>query len=220
MSGELKIAITGPDGSGKSTVCAALCEYGTKRYGHGSVREVSVWNALSDPRVALLPSREATEKYLATLGTTSRPLFIFHALARACEQAEKLEASSETKILLLNGYWYKYAASELGYGVPSEIVFGATAGFSAPNLVFCLDVDPETSWQRKKQATAYEQGGSENSKASFISFQTRLRNFWTTVENKSVEREGIQWIHLSSLNSIEETVSIIASEIDARLERK
>lgn len=219
MSKPLKIAITGPDGSGKSTVCAALCKRLSESLGANSVQEVSVWNALhalNDPKISLLPSREVTEKYLSTLGNGSRPLFIFHALARACEQADP-----DSKVHLLNGYWYKYAVSELGYGVPLKNVLGAVESFSTPDLVFCLDVDPETSWRRKQKATSYEkggeQGGAKNSEASFLSFQNRLKKYWDAVETQSFERDLIKWIHIQSTQSIDKTVFEIEMKIQDRL---
>lgn len=223
MSRIFKIAITGPDGSGKSTVCSALCDRLSKNESVNSIQEVSIWNALSDPHATLFPSREATEKYLTTLGNDSRPLFIFHALARAYEQAMK-KFTTETdlaQILLLNGYWYKYAVSELGYGVSKKNVFGAVECFSAPDLVFCLDVDPETSWLRKNKTTVYEQGGdTSNSKKSFLTFQKSLKTYWDAIEDESFKREHRKWIHISALHSAEETVLEIETALLQRIHER
>lgn len=205
--------VTGPDGSGKSTACARaralLSERGL------SVAEVSVWDCLRQESGCLKPAfdspREAA-RYLADLDGTSRTLFIFHAMARALQLAQR----SPAQALLVSGYWFKYAVSEIGYGVDPEFVLGAAQGFAPAHHVFCLDIDPETAWERRQGATSYEQGGASargSERERFIGFQTRLRQAWHGIEAQS----GQHWEHLSALDPMESVAQQIVDGVLLRL---
>ena len=210
----LKIVITGPDGSGKSTACSQVRELLTARLGAGSVAEVSVWDSLAEQegiRPAFDSQKEAA-RYLGDLDGTSRTLFIFHALARAVQLAQR----KQPQVLLLNGYWYKYAVSEIGYGVDPEFVLGAASGFAPPSHVFCLDIDPATAWERRQSATGYEQGGTSaggSERERFLGFQTKLRQAWAGIEAQT----GLHWEHLSALAPAEQVASEIRDGILMRL---
>jgi thymidylate kinase len=209
----LLIAITGPDGSGKSTACSRVRELLAERLGTRVV-EVSVWDALAEHGdvAPVFKGRAEAERYLADLDGVSRALFIFHAMARAVQLARQ----SKPSVMLLNGYWYKYAVSEIGYGVDPDFVLGATLGFALPAHVFCLDIDPETAWERRRRATAYEQGGSfgaASERERFMGFQGRLRQAWSAIEAQT----GLHWEHLSALAPAEEIAQEISSGILLRL---
>lgn len=202
-----KFVITGPDGSGKSTICAALA----KRL-EGAL-EVTIWDALKPDPEAPTPftSKPDAERYLASLAGPSRTLFLMHALARAEERA----LAQRPKLLLWNGYWYKYAASEIALGVPPELVLGAARAFAPPTRVFYLDVSPETAWERRKAATAYEQGGASTtepaSRERFVSFQHRVRKPWA--EFKSTLTPA--WDMIPETWSIEQKVEHLLQAIGA-----
>jgi thymidylate kinase len=198
----LRIAITGPDGSGKSTVCARVREALDSRFGRGSCAEVSIWDLLGDSRIKPpFSSKEEAARYLGDLDGSSRTLFLFHAMSRALQLAERTPA----KILLLNGYWYKYAVSELGYGVPTHTVEGAARGFAKPDQTFFLEVTPHTAAARRSESTRYESGLEQN---DFVAFQTRLALHWGQIE----EANG-PWEHVST----QPTADAVAAEITQRI---
>ena len=212
----LLIAVTGADGSGKSTACTSARKRLTERLGTGTVAEVSVWDCLTEPGTVMptfkSPAEAAT--YLGDLDGTSRALFIFHALARAVQ----LGLRKQPRVLLLNGSWYKYAVSEIGYGVDAEVVLGAALGFARPDHVYCLDVDPATAWARRKKASAYEQGGAEGGgteRERFVGFQTRLRAAWNGIEAQS----GLTWEHLDATDSPEQVATQIVEGTLMRMPR-
>lgn len=182
--------VTGPDGAGKSTVCAlaraALCS----EYGEGSAVQASVWDALGDSK--LFASREDVVSYLGSLNGFTRTLFIYHALSRALDVARE----KNPKIILVEGYWYKYAITEIGQGVPSQVVLSAAQGFETPDAVVSIDIDPETAWTRKKSASQYEQGVGTSGLSSerFQKFQQALAPLWLEFEEKFGP-----WTHISAL---------------------
>lgn len=163
--------MTGPDGSGKSTAIAGI------RDALGA-REVSIWDGMGP-----FPSRRDAMAYLLDNDGPSRLLLLFHAMARALDLGRR----SGAELLLVNGYWYKYAVSELGQGVPLPVVLGAAAGFPVPERTLCIDVDPATALRRKGEVSAYEQG----KEASFLRFQASLRPWWARIE-----AETGPWSHL------------------------
>jgi thymidylate kinase len=201
MSAPLVIVITGPDGSGKSTACGLARErLARKLGGPHAVVECSVWDCL-DPKSGVTPAfhtQKEAAAYLADLDGTSRTLFIFHAMSRALA----LSIKKNPRVVLVSGYWYKYAVSEIGYGVDPDFVLGAALGFARPAHVFSLDIDPETAWERRKRASHYEQGdaaGGATERERFVRFQTRLRQAWAGIEAQT----GLHWEHLSALDPAE-----------------
>jgi len=169
------IAVTGPDGSGKSTLCARLSE------ALGAAR-VSVWDAMASS--GLFATRGAVAEYFQDLDGPSRTLFIYHALSRSMD----LAARSGARILLVEGYWYKYAVTEIAYGVDPKFVEAAASAFQKPLLTIRLDVAAEESWSRKSAPTAYESGDAEApgvpSEARYVAFQSRLRPIWESLEGR------------------------------------
>lgn len=226
--------ITGADGSGKSTACARARARIDERWGAGACREVSVWDGLLAQRTAqgievtpAFRTRDDASRYLADLDGPSRTLFILHSMSRALQLGMR---DPSARVLLLNGYWYKYAVSELGYGVPSSVVLGAAEGFPAPRMTFCLDLSPETAWSRRQAATRYEQGPGEggdegsagvSTRDRFIDFQRRLRESWALIEDRvSAPGSGAHagpWIHLSAELAPESLVDRIVTAITADL---
>ncbi|HUP58552.1 MAG TPA: hypothetical protein VM598_13930 [Bdellovibrionota bacterium] len=192
----ITIAITGPDGSGKSTAAGRVSELLSGRFGADSVRIASVWDALSSS--GLFTSRESVADYLGRLEPVARCLFIFHAMSQSLSLALK----AEPRFLLIDGHVYKYAASELAYGVADEIVLGAARGFARPDRVFFLEIDPATAQDRKQSVSRYEQGES-----GFLEFQDRMGQTWRKLE----ERFG-PWRHIPAGGSPGETAQLIFEE--------
>jgi thymidylate kinase len=195
------VAITGPDGSGKSTACFKVSELLNARFGAGSARVASAWDAVAAS--GLFPTREAVTSYFTGLEPQARCLFILHAMSQSIALAKK----ADPRFLIIDGHFYKYAASELAYGTPEAVALGACHGFEAPDRVFFLGIDPATAWKRKSAASSYESGGASGHEA-FLEFQRRMSHSWEVLE----ARFG-PWYHLSPFNRPDETARQICEHI-------
>ena len=178
------IAITGADGTGKSTLCRKLCI----EYPH--FREVSIWDAMEG---SLFHSKKDIDNYLCSLSSNARLLFLSHALIQALE----LGINSRADVLLINGYYYKYFASELALNADPELVDMMIATFPAPDLAIELVGDIKTNFSRKDKLSRYECGLQTPSLETFKGFQKKvIANFQT------FDRKG--WITISSKLTIDE----------------
>ena len=181
--------VTGADGSGKSTACKNIAKQIESQLGSGTVGVVSIWDSVNQSQ--LFASKQDVVHYLNDLDGYTRTLFLFHALSRSIDLAQR----KKPKIIVVDGYWYKYAVSEIGQGVSIDDVLAAARGFVPPNIVFCLDIDPQISKSRKSEVSQYEQGSDTQGAAfdRFLQFQNRLAPIWIEIEKRSGP-----WIHLSS----------------------
>jgi dTMP kinase len=195
------IAITGPDGSGKSTACYKSAELLNARLGAGAARVSSAWDATEAS--GLFPTRESVQAYFKSLAPHARTLFILHAVSHSLALAKE----ANPRFLLIDAYFYKYVASELTYGTPESVALAACQGFDAPERVFFLGIDPATAWKRKLVASSYESGGAEGH-AAFLEFQRRMSQSWEVVE----ARFG-PWHHLSPFNRPDETARQICEHL-------
>lgn len=166
MKSKRIICITGIDGSGKTSTISQL----TKSINNCKV--VTIWDIMKSPEIfKQLPfkNREQVDQYLSILHPSSRIYFLFHCLEEAIQLA--LEENVET--IILDGYWYKYYASEVAYGNDKEKILSMTYAFPKPDSIFYLEVDFELLAKREKQYSGYESGYSDITKDNFISFQTK-----------------------------------------------
>src|SRR3989344_3262810 len=104
------ICVTGPDGSGKTTLCRELVERWNRRFGDDFAAEVTVWDFLED--LNPFNSKRAVFDYGATL----EPIARMKTLMGFYRKSLEIRLRKKHKVLVLNGFWYKYAASELAYG--------------------------------------------------------------------------------------------------------
>lgn len=199
------VVLTGPDGSGKSTLCANTSRLLEAYLGSRTVACVSVWDATLASN--LFASKTAVVDYLNDLDGYTRTLFIYHALSRSIDLAQR----KRPKYILIEGFWYKYAVTEIGQGVKQRDVLSASEAFAAPDLTFYLDINPEDAWTRKAKASSrsqvshYEQGLSTQSGDTaerFLKFQKKLIPIWREIETLSKERNQA-WIHTSALDAPE-----------------
>jgi phosphohistidine swiveling domain-containing protein/thymidylate kinase len=168
--GKRIVCVTGGDGAGKSTQIAAVIQ-ALARTGQAAC-EVTIWDALSDDTMRdRIPfeSRADVYRYLELLTPTSRIHFLFHALQLAID----LAAAKGADILLLNGHWYKYLATEAAHGGDPHVLRALTAGFPEPDQTFYLSITPAEALNRKTRRSDYESGYGDE--AEFIEFQRRSR---------------------------------------------
>jgi thymidylate kinase len=181
------ICLTGIDGCGKSRHIQHLKEklFQDKQL---SAEILSVWDITNLDRYHSHPfisDRMAIHRYLATISPPARALFILHALMESLVHLRQ----GKPRVILAEGYWYKYLFSELLHtrdrtasgklepGIVSDdaFFFRSVSGFPVPDTIILLDVSPEAVWERKPSVTPYECGFKPPSRETFIGFQTRLR---------------------------------------------
>lgn len=194
------IAVTGPDGAGKSTICKKMYNYFIQNLNEKSVTISSVWDNYED----LFFSQQNAQNYLKKLDKYARSLFILHAIQRTLDIAKK----KEKKIIIIDSYWYKYIVSEIALGVPRDFLLQAIKIFPKPDLTLYLEISPEVASQRKSHITEYEQGifSNDNGKEQFINFQSKLQNIW-----KEIEFISGPWFHISGQQSPEKILKLMAT---------
>lgn len=203
------IVLTGPDGTGKSTLCKALCEKLP-----GNILTSSAWetmNLMSTSNSSnSLTTKESVQNYLKISDQTSRIYFLFHAIARSEQQAK----AQSPNILLLDGYWYKYAVAEMARGGNKELILKTAGLFAKPDLVLFLDIEPAEALKRKKQPSAYESGGAtQNFADEFLKFQSTMYNYWKELSNE------LKWTRINSQDSLEAVEKNIMDKITHELNR-
>lgn len=197
------ICITGADGSGKTTQIARLRD----RLTHAdlTVSVVTVWDAFTDPAVAqVLPIAGPSDihGYLALLGPNSRPHFLFHALHLALEQAWR----TGPRVILLDGYWYKYFAAEAAHGGDPAVLQALASSFPEPDLTFHLDVGVDEAARRKAHHTGYESGFGRGA-GGFTAFQHRVRGH---LDELARDRN---WVHIHAGATPEELTARLWQQI-------
>jgi dTMP kinase len=172
--------------------------------------EVSVWDFLEEG--APFGSKAETLAHVATLEGIDRMRTIFALFRRSLE----LRLGQDGPLFILNGYWYKYAASELAYGVSAAAIAAAVADFPAPCSTFFLDLSPEEAWFRKGSGSTYERGlmrggpAQENADAGrqFVDFQRRIRPHW-----EALQRQHGPWTRISAAPSPERVLATIEASL-------
>ena len=163
------VAISGADGSGKSTVISHLQE----TYSGQSV-VASVWDMLSAPEVPhMFRGKDDIQNYLAYVGNMSRPYFLLHSMSAALEHA----MAKNSKIIFIDSYWYKYMAIEMAHGLSLPMAMGLVEPLPVPDLVVYIQIAPEVALQRKQTLSRYESGGEQDQhrrSESFLKLQSQL----------------------------------------------
>jgi thymidylate kinase len=196
------VCVTGVDGSGKSTQISALAQAFAAQ-GRAAGR-VSIWDGLSSERVRgalAFRSREDVYRYLGMLSPAARAYFLFHALQVSMDFA----VAGTWDVLLLDGYWYKYYATEVAHGADQEAVRSMALGFPRPDWTFYLTLDPSVSTARKALRSDYESGYGDARR--FLDFQRRSQ---TVLDALAVEH---QWTALDGCSEPDQITRAIFGEL-------
>lgn len=166
----LTVVVTGPDGSGKSSLCSALVERVP------GITHINVWNGFkklgfTDPR-ALIEELSPSERLEGVVQSF----------------ALQLKEALTSEIVLIDSYYYKYFVSELCYDLYETRAKEIVASLPAPQKVFYCEVSPEEAWDRKDKASSYESGlVRKPNRDSFLNFQKRMVKVWKRFDNHGWE---------------------------------
>lgn len=164
------ICITGPDGSGKSTLIQSLLK-------EHNYYVASIWDGMKDNENAVLfNSKLHVDTYLCNLQPDARLLFLAHAMKISIDKA--LESNQD---IIIDSYFYKYFASELTLGASQKLVNSLIELFVEPNITFYLDIDSNTTKKRKIKYSRYECGLAKIATTeAFYEFQQKVEKHWNT----------------------------------------
>lgn len=207
-NGPTLICVTGPDGAGKTTQIARIAEALSKR-GKKKIVPMTIWDMLLDPstrgRVAFKSPAEL-DSFLEILSPMARMLFLTHCLYVALELAH----ARKPDVILANGYWYKYWATEVAHGGDPEAMLDLMKVFPEPAITFCLNISADEAFKRKVKLSGYETGfAPERTLEAFTAFQARAR---PPLERLAQEK---QWIRLNGNESAAALSETIMSRIEA-----
>jgi len=207
-SGPKLICVTGPDGAGKTTQIARIAE-GLSKRGKKKIVPMTIWDMMLDPstrgRVAFKSPGEV-DSFLEILSPMSRMLFLSHCLYQALD----LALARKPDVILANGYWYKYWATEVAHGGDAESMLDLMKVFPEPVLTFCLDIGAEEAFKRKAKLSGYETGfAQERTLEAFTTFQARAR---PPLERLAKEKS---WIRLDGKEQASTLSEMIIGRIDA-----
>jgi len=188
------ICITGPDGSGKTTVIDELRKiFAPSDHAH-------IWKLLGMTSGLPFRSKEDIDSFLCQLSPDSRLLFLAHAFKFAIDSC----MGSANEYVFINGYYYKYFASELVLGASRELAADLMKIFPEPDITFFLDYPMKATAERKITFSRYECGLSDKPGInSFIEFQERCLAEWAGFRQPG-------WIWISPGAELLEKLDIIS----------
>lgn len=172
------IALTGPDGAGKSTLTTVLAR--SLALVGRPVRTINRWDIVDNPAYPTAGVLEKDNRHIrasvALMSNTSRLLFLLWSATMSL--GDNWSPRPDDEVTLTDDYWMKHAASEIAYGLDQTWVEKVVAGLPQPNVVVYLRVRPEVAWQRKDGKPApYECGMDMScSKTSFLTHQGTIMN--------------------------------------------
>lgn len=179
------IVISGPDACGKDTQIKRLENYFIKL---GKKTQVlSIHSSLLDFNLvsSIKAFSDVLNIFLLKFEPIARTLFLQSLVKNTLDKIQ-----GTTEIVIFNGYWYKYAASEAAYGVPLSFWSNsASQYFPKPDIAIHLDVPFDSCFKRRQNWTPYESGmarywGSKN--LNFEQFQLTVhKEFESLISNIS-----------------------------------
>ncbi len=164
------IVITGPDASGKDTQIERMSSHLKSR--GLTAQTLSIKNSLQDfAEVADIKTLNSIlNVFLIKFEPQARSHFLLSLLKNSIAKI-----NPNCDVVLYNGYWFKYLASESAYGVEKSFWEKNIESFPKPDLVIGLKASWESCKLRRSQWSAYEKGQALIA-SSLESFQTKMRN--------------------------------------------
>lgn len=147
------ITIIGADASGKDTQVELIKNHFEKQ--DKKVQVITIWHSMADFTVVedkeLL--QEIVETFLLKYEAHARTFFLMACLKNSMEKIRL-----DNDIVLLNGFFHKYWASEMSYGVESEMWEKNICTFINVDKTFYLKTPVDVCLSRKVHWSKYEQG--------------------------------------------------------------
>ena len=168
------ICITGPDGSGKSTLIFHTISK-LKEEGKYKIEMISIWDMMlyipETKELIGFKDKKDSDRYLQLLDPIARTLFLFHIFYQSLEFAKK---NRDADIFIIDSYWYKYFATEIAHGVDREVASKIIEIFPEPDATIYLDIKPEIGFRRKDKCSGYEIGwAASHTEEAFVQFQQK-----------------------------------------------
>lgn len=205
------ICITGPDGSGKSTLIAGVMEK-IRKQGTHTIEMITIWDMLlynpkSQAAIGFKTKAEL-DRYLEILSPVARTLFLFHVFYQSMEFAKERVAD----IFLIDSYWYKYYCTEIAHGADKNIISKVTGIFKEPDLTFFLNVTPELAFSRKDKCSGYEIGYAEqHTKEAFLAFQDTAYRIFNELKAQ------YRWVDLDGTLTADRLVDEVTNAIKEKI---
>ena len=212
----IRVAITGCDGCGKSTVLTGLTiKLIEKGYRTCIDDKWDVLKPALHPITAsiLAPDLPNLKKCISKMEGPSRALFLLWLMSTSSHKAVQ---DSNVDILLHDGYWMKHLVAEIEYGNCEELLWMMVGSLPVPQLTIMLDAPVEETLRRKLNAsllTPYECGRDDRCEGvDFILHQQKLRKRmnelcdkfgWIKIDGDRPRDEVV----LEAFTAIEELVS-------------
>ncbi len=164
------VVITGPDASGKDTQIERLSSHLKSR--GLTAQTLSIKNSLQDfSEVADIKTLNSIlNVFLIKFEPQARSHFLLSLLKNSIAKMK-----SDCDVVLYNGYWFKYLASESAYGVDKSFWIKNIESLPKPDLTIGLKASWESCKLRRSQWSAYEKGQAHVT-SSLEVFQTKMRN--------------------------------------------
>lgn len=147
------ITLMGADASGKDTQLAVLKKHLEAQ--HKKVQVITIWDSLSE--FSAVNDKKSLQQIVGTF------LLKYEAHARsfflmACLKNSVSKIDSTCDYVLLNGFFQKYWASEMSYGVESALWEQNHSQFPVSDKIIYLKTPVEVCMARKTSWSDYEQG--------------------------------------------------------------
>lgn len=161
------IVISGADACGKDTQIERLEQFFSRQGQRTQV--LSIYSSFIDfaPFANARTLNEMLNVFLLKFEPIARTLFLQSLIKNTLDKIDH-----STQIVIFNGYWYKFAASEAAYGVPLTFwSHSAAQYFPKPDYSIHLDVPVEQCLERRDHWSPYEQGQARYWGAPTLNFQ-------------------------------------------------
>jgi thymidylate kinase len=147
------ISFIGGDASGKDTQIEMLKKY--LEINGQTVQVVSIWDSLvefstiGDKKIL----KEIVETFLLKFSPEARSHFLLACLKNSYDKIDQ-----KKNVIILNGFYQKYMASELTYGVGSEIWNLSAKHFNQQAVSFYIRTSFNDCLKRRSDWSKYESG--------------------------------------------------------------
>lgn len=159
------VCLLGIDGSGKTSILNALASRAPEY-------TVIDWHPfVGVSQIPTFPPGLHHAEVLERLGSHSRAALLLYFVSLEFDLLIR-PAVAEGRAVIVDSYWYKFAAKERVIGIAPAYLYEAYGALPHPRKVVFLDTPPEVAFGRKKTFTSYEARGG---KWNFVPFQAAVR---------------------------------------------